>query len=311
MVSQLIAGLWGTTQLQLFRIVDGRLADTRKGPGVAQVIGQDFEALLLRLVEDWLERDCDTEVLLAGMVGSTIGWRETEYVRCPAPALKVMDRTASVSLGHRRAQILSGMACINSLGEPDVLRGEEVELIGLEAMLSQSGADRSLVCIPGTHTKWVMLKDSLVESFQSSVAGEIFAALTKSGVLAADHGDTFFRDVFVAAVGDAARDAAALVHLLFSARSRVTSGKMDASHAADRLSGLLIGADVAGVLRSFALSPGNLPEVAVVAMPAIGKRYVVALEEFGFNARLVPSQDAAVAGFLKVSESIGKGVADA
>ncbi|MEN7535567.1 2-dehydro-3-deoxygalactonokinase [Aurantiacibacter flavus] len=303
-MKQFIAGLWGTTQLQLFRIVDGSVADTCRGPGVSQMAGQEFEAVLLDLLKDWAGAEGRIEVLLAGMVGSSIGWCEVEYVPCPSRASNVLGSSVSVPLGKGSARILGGMACTNVLGEPDVMRGEEIELIGLEAMTSASKAGRSLVCIPGTHTKWVLLEDGVVESFLSSVTGEMFAGLIKSGVLASGQGATFDREVFVAAVGDAYREGASLVHLLFSARSRVASGKMLASHSADRLSGLLIGADVAGAVRSLELSPADHAEVAVIAMPAIGKRYVAALEELGFGARFVASQDAAVAGFTEAFRSL-------
>src|SRR6185436_6198995 len=74
----------------------------------------------------------------------------------------------------------------NPLGAPDVMRGEETQLVGALEIEPALAAGRHLVCMPGTHTKWVSMRDGIVQEFLTVPTGEVFALLCNHSVLVHD-----------------------------------------------------------------------------------------------------------------------------
>src|SRR6266576_6005805 len=60
------------------------------------------------------------------------------------------------------------------------MRGEETEAMG---MLDSCGG-AGLVCLPGTHSKWIQLRDQKIVSFITCMTREVFAVLRKCTILA-------------------------------------------------------------------------------------------------------------------------------
>ena len=58
---------------------------------------------------------------------------------------------------------------MDSSGVPDVLRGEETEILGCAADLGKN----TQFCLPGTHTKWVRMDDGKIGSFSTSMTGDL------------------------------------------------------------------------------------------------------------------------------------------
>ena len=71
----------------------------------------------------------DHPLLLAGMVGSNRGWKEAPYVPCPAG---IDDLARSLVWAGEREAIVPGVSYIGD-GRADVMRGEEVQLLGAVA----------------------------------------------------------------------------------------------------------------------------------------------------------------------------------
>src|SRR5689334_20478 len=82
-----------------------------------------------------------------GMAGSTFGWVEAPYLLCPEDADNV---AGSLARARPDVHIVPGMRCSNPLGAPDVMRGEETQLLGALALLPELGTGRHLICMPGT-----------------------------------------------------------------------------------------------------------------------------------------------------------------
>ena len=118
------------------------------------------------------------------MVGSSFGWVEAPYVACPARARADRGK-ACVAMRDGRVHIVPGLSCRNRLDAPDVLRGEETQILG--ALAGDSGARRgTLLCLPGTHTKWVLLEDGHgARNSSPPSTGELFALLKRHSVLVA------------------------------------------------------------------------------------------------------------------------------
>src|SRR4051812_42565669 len=145
-----IAGDWGTSNLRLrLCAADGSVLDSRDGPGAADSRGR-FAEVFDGLTADW--RATPLPALLCGMAGWTFGWVEAPYLPCPEDIDSVAD---ALTRARADVHIAPGMRCANPLGAPDVMRGEETQLLGALELRPELAQGRHLVCMPGTHTKWV------------------------------------------------------------------------------------------------------------------------------------------------------------
>lgn len=294
MTPAFIGGDWGTSRLRLFLCgADGTVLARREGPGIAEA-GDRAAEIFATLTADW---DSSLPALLSGMVGSTIGWREAPYRACPAAPAAIADAAlrfeAPTSDGNkRRIAIVPGLSCTNASGLFDVMRGEETQLLGALRREPQFARGRHLFCLPGTHAKWVLVEDGAVIRFQTALSGELFALLSQHSVLARGAGGADPKHPAFAAGAAAARDAAGLLHLLFSTRSRQLSGEIAKEDAASYLSGLIVGAEIMAALRLF------VPQgpVVLVCTPALAAAYEAVLQSHGLGAVRLDGDDAVLAG---------------
>jgi 2-keto-3-deoxy-galactonokinase len=93
------------------------------------------------------------------MVGSSIGWVEAPYLACPARPKDIAAACARVREG--RIRIVPGLSCRNRFDAPDVMRGEETQILGALDLQPDLRQGRRLLCLPGTHTKWVLLEEGV------------------------------------------------------------------------------------------------------------------------------------------------------
>src|SRR4051812_44625105 len=78
---------WGTTNRRAWAVDrDGQVIDQRKDDqGLLGVKDRGFEASFRAFIGDWLNGAAPAApVVMAGMVGSKLGWREAPYVQTPA-----------------------------------------------------------------------------------------------------------------------------------------------------------------------------------------------------------------------------------
>ena len=290
-----IAGDWGTSNLTLALCdEDGQALETRKGPGAAESRGR-FEQVFDELAAGWLESRGPMPAVLCGMVGSAFGWREAPYLSCPADLYELADEPVVVREGVR---IVPGMRCTNPLGAPDVMRGEETQLFGAQAMDPTMSTGKQLICMPGTHTKWVSLNGSVVQEFLTAPTGELFAMLCEHSVLVRDKTTAIAHDArdFERGLAESAKHPdASLLHRLFQSRSLRLDKQLSPEGAASWMSGLLIGTDVGGALPLFAGHDASAP-VYVIGAPQLTASYALALTRRGRKSIQIDGAKAALAG---------------
>jgi 2-dehydro-3-deoxygalactonokinase len=274
---RLVALDWGSTRLRAWLLGEhgAILAERQDASGASTLSGGPaaFEQALAGLAADWL--DLTLPVLACGMVGSAHGWREVPYVACPARLDDLHERLVEVKAGATTVGIVPGLIDDPIGGTPDVMRGEETQVLGLAKAWPGLGA-RACVLMPGTHSKWVQLTDGVVTGFRTRMTGEAYALLRRHSVLARQMSaeDTpLDREAFVAGVA-AARDAHGcdLLAQLFSVRTLALTRRRPAQEMPDLLSGLLIGHELVAGLRS---AEGPL---ALVGEAALCSRYALALD---------------------------------
>lgn len=293
-----IAGDWGTSNLRLYLCLqqDGqtRVLESCDGPGITGVEGS-FEDALMSRAGGWLSEHGRLPIILSGMIGSTLGWRDAPYLECPADAASIAAGRVEFAARGESVCIVAGLRCGNPLGLPDVMRGEELQLLGLVESGGRSG--KRLVALPGTHNKWAFLDGGRIEQFLTALTGELFALLSEHSVLIQDASDAnddseAFMDGVRVGVG-----ASGLSHTLFATRSRQVLGELGAASAAAYLSGMLIGADVAGALSVFGHDKTSFSDVDLVGEPSLCRRYQAALDELGVASRVLDAAELSVAGF--------------
>lgn len=276
----LLALDWGSTSLRAF-LLDGKgavLAERASEDGASRLTGGPaaFERALRRLAGDWLQSWPQLPVWACGMVGSQHGWREAPYAECPV-ALHELHRAAVIAEGSDglRVRVVPGVCWRSGRGAADVMRGEEIQVAGLLA--AQPGlAARCRVVLPGTHSKWVEVRDRRILSFRTFMTGELFAVLRQHSVLGRllPPAGGFDSDGFDEGLARARAAAGpGLSGDLFSARARVLLGQLRPEAAADYLSGLLVGHELAGAL------PQMAPDepLALIGDAALCARYARAL----------------------------------
>ena len=198
--------------------------------------------------------------------------------------------------------IVPGLACTNSLGQPDVMRGEEVQVLGWAELAGDSAVRERLLCLPGTHTKWVCLENGAITRFTTSMTGELYAILCEHSVLVPRRSNsepaTFDAQAFEQGVRLAFEHGKDLMHVLFSARSRFLVARDTFGDARSFLSGLLIGADVGSALRHY--TAGKI-DIELVGDPTLCERFAIAIRLFGGVSRVTDGGEAAYAGFRSIA----------
>ena len=220
-------------------------------------------------------------IILSGMIGSRQGWKEAPYAQCPASADDIVKALATIDHDGARIALVPGLSTEND-GMPDVMRGEETQILGALAL---SGSDEGLFLLPGTHSKWARCAAGRIVSFRTFMTGEIFGALKEHTILGRLMRDgppdphAFARGVDEGATLDSA---GALLNRIFATRSYGLMDRLADTALADYLSGLLIGAEVA--------PRGDQQDAAVtiIASAALAQRYADALKLLGPRARSRP-----------------------
>lgn len=288
---------WGGSSLRVFAVAaDGRVLAVRRSEAGAGGLAPDgFEPALMALVADWLPDapPAAIGVLICGMAGSRTGWREAAYCDPSVPLTRLAGAavTAPARDPRIRPLILPGYARSDP---PDVMRGEETQLLGL---IGTEPGFAGLVCLPGTHSKWARIADDRLTASATMMTGEIFALLARQSILrqslrpaAALVDEAGFR----AAVQQAMADPAMVLPAMFALRAAdLTGGGTDPERAADRLSGLLIGLELAALPQT-GWRAGEA--VVVIGAPALAGRYAVALDACGIPARQVSGETLVIAG---------------
>lgn len=294
---------WGTTRMRVW-LVDGAggvLAERRGDDGLITAQQKGFSTIL----EGHLAAMGAPEalpVIICGMAGSRQGWLEAPYVTTPSPLNAILAGAAKVPGQRRDIRIVPGLAQ-RAIDAPDVMRGEETQLAG--AGLPAKG--RQLVCMPGTHSKWVLVEDGTVAGFGTWPTGELFSVLAAHSILRHSLGEQpkpvtadnpFFQDWCRKALAEGGD----VTSKLFSIRAAGLLQDLKPDDAAACLSGLLIGGEIASANRRYG---ANAAPVVLVASGALGTLYGEALGLAGLAIRAVDADEAVRAGLIEAARENG------
>jgi 2-dehydro-3-deoxygalactonokinase len=291
-----IAVDWGTTHLRAFAMgPDARvLSEAGSEDGMGRLAREQFEPALLRLVGDWLDPAHVTSVLACGMVGSRQGWFEAPYRAVPCRALDAGGMVrVPVADPRLTVQIVPGL---KQASPADVMRGEETQIAG--ALALSPGFD-GVICLPGTHSKWVHVSAGEVISFQTFMTGEMFALLSEQSVLRHGVAAEGWDDAgFDAALSDTLSRPERIGARLFGLRAEGLIAGLSPVAARSQLSGLLIGLELAGARAYWLGQP-----VLIVGASRLSALYARALAAQGLSARQVSAKETVLAGLSAARRS--------
>jgi 2-dehydro-3-deoxygalactonokinase len=262
-----IAVDWGTSNRRAWALgADGRtLAERSDAAGLLAIQERRFGESLESFLRDWLT--LGLPVVMAGMVGSRMGWAEVPYLAAPAP---LADLAKTLMKAGRIADsdcwIVPGVS-FDGPAQPEVMRGEESQMLG--ALLQQRRTD-GVFLTPGTHSKWVRVADGKLLEFRTYITGEMFNLLRQSGTLAqlmTGEGDD--EAAFAQGV-QATSGESELLNRLFSARSLALFNRLSGDKIASYVSGMLVGTEMRD---------------ALAAWPDLGRGGVTCIGSAGMIAR--------------------------
>ncbi|WLR93415.1 2-dehydro-3-deoxygalactonokinase [Shinella zoogloeoides] len=280
---------WGTSSFRLWLVgTDGRvLAERRSGEGMTTAARTGFAEVLASHLAA-VAAPAGLPVLICGMAGAKQGWIEAGYLDTPAALSDIPAAAVRIPGIEADIRILPGLAQREAMA-PDVMRGEETQLLGAAGEL---GSGDHLVCMPGTHSKWVRLSGGRVAGFSTFMTGELFEAVAKNTILShaiADAGAISGDNAaFRAAVARMVEKPALATSQLFSVRAGSLIAGLSPDDAKARLSGTLIGLEIAGAL---SLVADGTP-VALVVSGGLGALYREALAAAGLSPTVIDADTA-------------------
>lgn len=288
-----IAVDWGTSNLRAWAMdASGKvLAEATSQEGMGKLARDGFEPALLRLIGPWLDNG-PAPVFACGMVGSRQGWCEAPYRSVPCTPL---DPAAQVTAPTNDPRLSVHIAPGLKQTQPaDVMRGEETQIAG--ALSLMPGYD-GILCLPGTHSKWAQISAGEVVSFQTFMTGEMFALLSEASVLRHGlQGDGWDDTAFEVAVSDALSRPERLGARLFALRAEGLIAGLAPPAARARLSGLLIGTELAAA-RPYWLGQ----RVTLVGAAKLSAAYARALKAQGIDAQHLSVTDCTLAGLSSLA----------
>ncbi|MCB1453696.1 MAG: 2-dehydro-3-deoxygalactonokinase [Rhizobiaceae bacterium] len=282
MVSALGIGIdWGSSNIRAWLLQpDGTAtAQGRLAIGLGEARARGFDLVLQQLLAA-LPPAGNLPMIACGMVGARDGWHEAPYLPCPVEPVEIAQ--AARPAPGSTLKILPGIISRGPL--PDVMRGEETQLISMIAQMRDA-----TFCIPGTHSKWAQVEKGRLTAFRTYATGDLFAAARKSAVFAALTEEAPF-DASAFREGVKLSATVPLARALFQTRSRVVTGNMRPEQAYWFLSGLTIGAELQYELED-AVAP-----LMLLAEGTLRELYEFAFGTLGRPVTCVSSADATRAG---------------
>lgn len=289
MTSRYIAIDWGSTNLRAWHFQGDTCLESRQSAaGVTRLNGRSPEAVLAEITEGW--RDDAMPVVMAGMVGSNVGWKIAPYLPVPTLFTAIGEQLTPVA---DRVWIIPGLS-VSREDNHNVMRGEETQLLGARHL-----APASLYVMPGTHCKWVQADSQQIDDFRTVMTGELHHLLLNHSLVGAGLPEQAVSPAAFAAGLERGLGSPALLPQLFEVRAAHVLGAVARNEVSDFLSGLLIGAEVATMADRF-----TDRQVTIVAGNALATRYQQALEATGRRATIVSGDTAFQAGIRSIAHAV-------
>lgn len=305
--SSFIAVNWGSTNFRAHLVDEtGAVRDKRESPsGILKLDRQDIIDTLEVATRDWEQ---NLPIYLNGMIGSTVGWEDVPYVQAPCSLDDFCDAIFKTKIGTKNCGIIPGISCRNNDQKPDIMRGEEIEIFGTLGLMPQLSQGEHVIVLPGTHSKWVKIRDGRVIEFFTSMVGEVFDHLSNQGLLSSvmdgyGEANSALKDGVVQGL----RGGTGLGRLLFGVRAQVVCGDLDKSLAASYARGIFLGSEIGDAIAQYP-DLNAQDGLLVIGAPKVTNLYAAALKQVGLQAKQVDAGQVTMTGYRQLHENIAEPV---
>ena len=285
----IVFGDWGTTNLRIWLVdADGNIKKEHisyKGFKKAVQIGfsQVLESALIEM-----EAPHDVPVWLAGMIGARHGWHETPYYKIPASIQDIADNIY-VLKSRPNTFFIRGLYAENN-NSFDVIRGEEVQLTGIIANYPEA----KQICLPGTHSKWVRIREEKIEKITTFMTGELFDIISSHSLLSGQIESKLFDKKSFEFGIQLSKESIPFTQQLFKLRTDYLFEKLSGQNVHSALSGFLIGQELRGQ------NIDKSEPVYLCGSDTLMSIYQVALDTFGIEAIPTASKKIIINGFMEI-----------
>lgn len=284
---------WGTTNFRAFAMGEGgSLINKTEHPlGLLQVKDGQFSLSLKTVLEDWLGDYQHLPIFMAGMIGSAQGWVNTPYVETPVTINQLAKKSHQFQLPWGAlATIIPGVS-YQSSGNIDVMRGEEVQLFGLQALERENDF---VALFPGTHCKHMHINANKLSSFTTFMTGELFSILLNHSILGTGlPNQKESLNAFKKGISESTKKP--LTNQLFYTRTHRLFGDINETEVSEYLSGLLIGEE---------LKTLTTKNIYLVGDNELCCRYQKACQILGIQVTIINGDNVFLNGMLQVKKAL-------
>ena len=304
---------WGSTHLRAYALSESNqlLDEKTSDKGMGGLAPQEFEPTLLALIASWLPSVSNDNgmspkpitVIACGMVGARQGWQEAAYLQTPCSATSVNNMIEVDTQDPRIAvKVLAG---VSQAHPADIMRGEETQIAGLLADIkshaSRKNSAINTICLPGTHSKWVALNNEQIAHFATFMTGEVFSLLSEKSMLrhtvnSVEWDNTYF----LKGVATSVEKPQDLLSNCFRLRADGLLKGLSAASARSQLSGLIIGAELAGAHPFWS---GSDQTIALIGEPTLSQFYSDALNSIGINSQIFDPKQLTLQGLTRAYQA--------
>ncbi|WP_354692499.1 2-dehydro-3-deoxygalactonokinase [Phytobacter sp. RSE-02] len=289
MTSRYIAIDWGSTNLRAWLYQGAECLESRQSEaGVTRLNGKSPQAVLAEITHGW--RDEKTPVVMAGMVGSNVGWKVAPYLPVPAFFSAIGEQLTAVG---DNVWIIPGL-CVSRDDNHNVMRGEETQLLGAREL-----SPSSVYVMPGTHCKWVRADAQQIHDFRTVMTGELHHLLLRHSLVGAGLPEQEPSSAAFTSGLERGLAIPGILPQLFEVRAAHVLGNLPREQVSEFLSGLLIGAEVAS-MAEYVIDH----QVTIVAGKALSGRYQQALEAIGRKAVVISGDTAFQTGIRSIAHAV-------
>ena len=289
MTSRYIAIDWGSTNLRAWLYQGDQCLESRQSAaGVTRLNGESPAAVFSEITRGW--RDGATPAVLAGMVGSNVGWKVAPYLPVPVDFSAIGQQLTSVG---DKVWIIPGLSVSRDANQ-NVMRGEETQLLGARMI-----APSSVYVMPGTHCKWVQADRQQINDFRTVMTGELHYLLLRHSLVGAGLPEQVSAPGAFNAGLERGLHSPDILPRLFEVRASHVLGSLPREQVGEFLSGLLIGAEVATLSERF-----RDPQVTIVGGEALANRYQQALSAIGRQTTVVSGDNAFQTGIRSIIHAV-------
>ena len=289
---------WGTTNLRayLFNIKKNKVTKFYHSKyGITKIIFKNDYLNILKKILKNFNVLIDTPIFLAGMVGSKNGLIEIPYTKTPASIKHLSQNIIFKKMRNMKLFFIPGLSCQNRKLF-DVIRGEETIAIGAINIIKDKNF---FVCCPGTHSKWINIKNNQIKLFETYLTGDLFSSISKSTILSKSltKSEKFSKKFFLLGLEEIKKKS--LSYMLFKVRTLNLFNQSNFTESKSFLSGLIIGEEIKNISKTI-----KRDKVYLISEEKLLKFYLIALKFYKIKYGVVDYKKAFILGAKKLYEQL-------